>query len=515
MPRVHDLPESAISSIIQRARSRRIPGTNKFALVCQSWSSASSYAGDDEQLHLLLDLVELREQDLESSLAWLRQYGSCVTGMYISNIMEPSGCWPVLDQMLVTLQTFSSTLTHLELEGLDTLRSLAPLLRQLASLRHLSTSITYVDARDSAEASDHSFNMSEAAAPDLRQLCPHLVSLHLTMDPFWELQGVLYTTDTQLCSLLPVGLQQLHLTADYLVVDCRHLTELTALSALTLEVRDVEQPLELVGMSRLQQLRLWEPSLYGVDLVPLASKLACLWIPHHVDPPTMLQQLTGLTALAIKPLEAQFGQEEQPQANPLLSLTSLRHLHIFNGTWHDNIVCWMLDGISSIGSLRTLFVRGTLCEQALQLVGEVTQLTELGFLGGQLSATSQASLLKLSGLQRLTVDHTWVTAVNKELSTLQHLTELVVRHSPDRLDPLLLAPLSGLLPALQHVELRWSGGNWGQHQLLAKEMVPLPGVRTTFTHWKELRCQPTLHPRHTRPCPHLPGVQEVLPQVAT
>jgi hypothetical protein len=294
MRRLHDLPGPAITSIIQRARARRIPGTNKFAQVCQSWRDASTYAGDNEQLQLLLDLDNLQGDDLESALAWLRQHGSCVTGLYVSGIATP--CWSVMVQLLATPHTWSSTLTMLELDGRDTLVPLAPHLHQLPSLRHLTASMSCGAAEPHGQMMWGS-EMDQANPPDLRQQCPQLVSLDLELKRYTRTLDVAGHLDACLFSLLPVGLQQLHLRAASMRVDAAHLTQLTALGLLTLEAWAVEHALELMGMSRLQQLELWVINEGALDLVPLASKLVGVGSAMQVFPAATLRQLTRLTAL--------------------------------------------------------------------------------------------------------------------------------------------------------------------------------------------------------------------------
>jgi hypothetical protein len=517
MSRLHDLPGPAISSSIQRARARRIPGTNKFARVCQSWRDASVY-GDNEQLQLLLDLDNLQGDDLESALAWLRQHGGCVTDLYVSGIATP--CWSVMEQLLATPHTWSSTLTRLELEGSNALVPLAPHLHQLPSLQHLTASIIQ-------DVTDNGGQVQlDPDLPNLGQLCPQLSGLCLELS-YTGAHTISELEDDGLFTVLPVDLQRLHLTARGMVVDASPLTQLTALGHLTLEAWGLDNSMELLGMSRLQQLELWVTKIGGIDLVSLASKLVGVWSGMEVLPAATLSQLTGLTALACRACGSLEDEQERPVVNPLLGLASLRVLRIVH--MDDLSHHWLLEGLSSVSSLRSFSVIGPHREDVLAVVGKMTQLTGLELLAiacehplpssGQPSPSSWSSLQQLTGLQRLLFDRAWVSACDREqLAVLTQLTELVVRGlgAAERVDPRqLLAPLSGLLPTLQQVVCVHDGRSpspsrpWGDQP--AEEVVPspLPGVRVMLSKWSVRLNRATLRPRRTRACPHLPGVWEV------
>jgi hypothetical protein len=418
-----------------------------------------------------------------------------------------------MDQLLVAPNTFAPYLTRLELQGRDTLLDLAPYLQQLPALQHLGACITLkVGKRKGRFARASGRRVS--ALPDMDQLCPRLVSLHLTLNTLGVLGPTIVLVPSGLSRLLPLGLEQLHLAATGLMVDATHLTHLAALRHLTLAMTKVVHALELMDMTRLQQLELWH--LYGQDLVPLASKLVGVWESTDEISPATLSQLTGLTALHMRaPIT-----EQPPEVNPLLSLTSLRHLYIEELEVANS---WLLEGLSSLASLRSLELVGGYPPQVLDLVGQVTQLTSLNILlfvdGSCFDAKSSWVLQQLTGLQHLQVDQAWLEACSRVWGSLQQLTQLVVWQHEHMGDPLLtpeqlLAPLQGRGASLQHVVyLCWlPDGDGVSCEQPAQEVVPcpLPGVRLTLMCGSMPLSYAVVRPRPVRRCPHLPGVWEVI-----
>jgi hypothetical protein len=272
-----------------------------------------------------------------------------------------------------------------------------------------------------------------AAIPDLRELCPQLVSLQLIFQvqdgPRYRmsLDEELATTDEEaeqeeegagededlegegsirdrmvycrLGRLLPARLQQLQLkTADARSrpgVDCSLYTHLTALSSLTLDSVGMVNTEQLVGMSGLQQLKLRHIGGVVEDLPSLASKLVEVW-DCSISPAT-LRQLTGLTALALSAGQYYTAPNalrppKVPEVNPLLSLTSLRHLHIDSaypsgrppGCPRYTSNPWLLDGLDSLSNLRSMSIAGDSWLNMAEQVAAATQLTCLyaGFWSG-------------------------------------------------------------------------------------------------------------------------------------
>jgi hypothetical protein len=510
---MQSLPEPAICNIIKLARRRCIPGTNRYAKVCRLWRWASSYEEESEQLQLLLDLHNLQEAELKSCLAWIRQYGSCVTGLDVNGWRTP--CWTIMEQLLVAPCSFGAHLSRLELDGEDTLQPLALHLQQLPLLQHLRASITYRGQQQGEQEDGAHLQQYDATPADLTQLCPQLVSLNLRVDTIHREWCFTPPPHAWLSCLLPKGLQQLELYG--MTVDCAHLTQLTALQHLILGACGLRRPLELLGMSRLQEVELWQGGPVRTDPALLASKLVGLCCPHVYLPAATVRQLVNLTALTWRapdgPDPAQ--AEAVPEVNLLLSLTSLRRLILVGSNSR------VLEGLSSLSSLRSLEYRGDVGQEVLELVGQVTQLTSL-----QLSSTDVAHGLQgaksqmvqqLTGLQHLTIDQTWVVACGRELVALEQLTQLVVMQSegtPLLKPAALVVPLSSRPASLQHVVYRTMdpcrADDYPCDSRVEVVPSPLPGVRVTCAYCCKPLEQSLVRQCQLRPCPHLPGVMEVV-----
>jgi hypothetical protein len=243
------LPRPVLRSIVRKARSRCIPGTNSLALVCRAWHDASSFEEDQEQLQLLLDLDNLSAADLATSWAWLHLHGSCVTGLSISSEAQP--CWPAMEQLL-SPAIMGNQLTRLELLGKDTLVPLAPHLPRLPCLQYLRASIT-------AAAPEQHGNVSSVWAlraslreqpPDLGYLCPQLVNLHLTVNVerlTRPAPPAAPTAKDELSQLFPASLKELNLEGSMSGVDCGVLTHLTSLARLTISAQTITRIRHLKG----------------------------------------------------------------------------------------------------------------------------------------------------------------------------------------------------------------------------------------------------------------------------
>jgi hypothetical protein len=206
--------------------------------VCRAWHDASSFDDDQEQLRLLLDLDNLSAADLATSWAWLRLHGSCVTGLSISSEAQP--CWPAMEQLLLSPAIMGNQLTRLELLGKDTLVPLAPHLPRLPCLQYLGASITAGTVKQQGAWSlGWTCGENVYEAPDLGQLCPQLVGLHLTMDGRGMFDSAAFTAKHEFGQLLPVSLEELHLEGGRSDVNCRVLTHLTSLTRLTIDAQDI------------------------------------------------------------------------------------------------------------------------------------------------------------------------------------------------------------------------------------------------------------------------------------
>jgi hypothetical protein len=395
-------------------------------------------------------------------------------------------------------------------------------LQQLPLLQHLRASITYKVQQQDGPGGDAPVE-DESGPPNLHQLCPRLVTLHLavhTKSLPWPDNFML--PHAWLSCLLPERLQQLQLCATG--VDCAHLTHLSALRHLLMGDDGLQNHLELLGMSSLQQLVLFRSTPFAVDLVPLASKLVGLYGWDLGEGATTLTQLVKLTSLTCTapttPGQAQEGVV--PVANPLLSLTSLRHIGIVHVEEENST---MLQGLSSLASLLSLDMEGNLGAKVVDpKVGQVTQLTSLQMVtrGIQLDTSKSQMVQQLTLLQRLAIDQVWLETCGGKLGVLQQLTQLVVHQNHLALlqTPAALVALLSPQPAsLQHVvyvtrdPCTHDGHGLPSTSRVEVEPSPLPGVRMTFAY----RCHPldqyNMWPGLLCPCLHLPGVMEVLPQV--
>jgi hypothetical protein len=211
--------------------------------VCHAWRNASNLKEDDEHLQLSLHLDDLDEADLATSLAWLQCHGSCVTGLSVSSSLRP--CWSVMEQTLVAPALCSSQLTRLELVASDTLLPLAPHLPKLPCLQLLQASIT---ARVQQQQQQEGLALFCTSAgghvdelPDIGELCPQLVRLHLNVQDGSRGVPTLATllagppiVEHRLSQLLPSNLQELRLVARELRLDCADLLLLTAVTKLSI-----------------------------------------------------------------------------------------------------------------------------------------------------------------------------------------------------------------------------------------------------------------------------------------
>jgi hypothetical protein len=546
---VRDLPGPVVRSIVSRARGRLIPGTNRFAAVCRSWRDETSSGNDEEGLQPLLCVHQVQPGDLEACLAWLQQHGGCVTSLSVTgpdrSYWPDEGlhglCWPFFSRLLVAPTAFGPHLTRLELQGKDTLLPLAPHLQQLPALQHLgaSTTMKYMFKKKGFFCRNADRGKRAARLPDLEQLCPQLVSLHLTVhNQLCDNGSRYYAVDARLSDLLPVGLQRLHLAGDWACIremDCARLTHLTALDHLTLQGVIMTHQEHLAGMSRLQKLELWRSEIHPAHLPSLASKLVGYWGYGSTLCPGMLCQLTALTALAFTPCECNHGTGPEPAVNPLLSLASLRHLFISFEFLHANTL--FLEGLGGLSSLRSLRISGALGPSVLEQVAGATQLTHLG-LGFWSNdplpdADGPQVLQQLTGLQRLDIHSHYLVSQAEVLTALQQLTHLVVMQASNpphgapkvKLEDV-CAAVAGRLPKLQKlVSMDWGGRDlkqasrfFGLYGEGLDKVVPspLPGVQVLrgTLHMRDpgdmSEHAALLRPRQTRPCPHLPGVLEVV-----
>jgi hypothetical protein len=208
--------------------------------------------------------------------------------------------------------------------------------------------------------------------------------------------------------------------------------------------------------------------------------------------------------------------ETPPGESPLTALTSLKSLLIVSNGGS------MLEGLSSVSSLRNLDIVGIREATAVTQLGQLTQLTGLHMLAWSrppvLDALKAKSLQQLMGLSILQLDQSAFLACGRVLGELPHLKILFVRRGaldpPEKLTAEELgAPLQGHPCSLQHLVYFWTLLNSQPQEPQEVVPSPLPGVRVTF-------CSSSTTPRYVtyalgpmRPCPHLLGVWELGPDV--
>jgi hypothetical protein len=520
-----DLPGPAVRRIIQLARRRRIPGTNRFAAVCRAWNEASTGAvGEDqeeEQLQLSLHLDLLREAQLTSAFSWLQRHGGCVTGLRIQGMDTPR--WPFMQQVL---EAPTVHLTHLDVMGADTLLCLAPHLQQLPSLQHLGASIHH-EKNGKTHTACWGAQERVENPPDMRLLCPQLTSLHLHVDTLRKCTFYIMGNEPPyagLSTLLPLGLLQLRLTGKDMALDCNLVPHLTALDQLSLKVDAVSDLECLLGMTQLQRLVLEADSLWDLiwwevdaDLALFASKLVKCGSNHDLPFPAVTH-LSQLTALSLKVTDS---IDSWGEVNGLLSLTSLRHLSVQYIAQQDDEedvddVQWLLQCLDNLGSLRSLSLLYDCPPQCLVEVWWLTQLTALCLEGDPLEDDSVLDGLQaLVGLRSLQVKQTWVAACSRQFVALQQLTRLVIceQQSVGVCTPFreMLAPLVGQCGSLKHVWCACRDESKGGPPPRDLVPSPLPGVQVTIAGllpWPQDAMPPQHLPRLT---PHLPGVFELVP----
>jgi hypothetical protein len=232
MTTFEDLPAPAVRLITRAARTRVIPGTNRYAKVCRRWRDAAIDSEDQEQLQLLLALEGLPADTAASE--WLERHGACVTYLHIT--YDPATA-PLFQQLpLSTAQLVG--LVRLEVDGPDSLVALAPALPQLVGLTHLRASFgldPWETSNPGATAGTNAPGQQMQVLPCLQQLCPGLKSLHLNLS-----SRCCVFADASVGERLPAALEQLciHGSGGGVLghpLNCAALTSLSALRRLSLQ----------------------------------------------------------------------------------------------------------------------------------------------------------------------------------------------------------------------------------------------------------------------------------------
>jgi hypothetical protein len=502
MTTIDDLPAPAVRLITRYARTRRIPGTNRFAQLCRSWRDAALDSDALEQLQLLLALEGLPADTVTTTSSWLAQHGGCVASLHIT---YNSGTVALFQQLPLSSAPLVN-LARLEVDGPDSLVALAPALPQLVALTHLRASVALMRVEGSAPGDKQGMFSIRGVPledpPSLQQLCPGLKSLHLATRC-----GKLWV-EAPVAQLLPHLLEQLNVNGSSgAVVHSAALTPFTSLRSFTLYGGELVDPDLLLAMPGLEEVNLCQADIRGGPQSFIADWLASglCTAPEH---------LTKLTGLRIVP---------DPVIPPSL-LTALRGLRELDATlcWPGASACvQQLSGLSCLGHL-SLGIAGE-TEGALSALSSVQQLTCLcvSTLGGGVSRSTWAALLpNLTQLRVLGVTKQLLLegGLAAEVACLTQLQCLYVEDPAAGWDPAATgAEVAPHLPELSQCSslkavLCWAW-NINREQAAAPMWQYVHQGRLHLSCWHKWRDAAeeglVVCPR---PCPHLPGVWELQQQ---
>jgi hypothetical protein len=530
------LPAPAVRLITRLARSRRIAGTNRYALITRAWRDAAKDDPAEEQLDLLLPLPAASPPDGEGLLPaaitrafkWLEVYGGTVVTLQVT--YDTSAAW-AFQQLPVATAPFTS-LARLEVDGPDSLVDVAPALPHLVRLTRLRASISLLRTKTSSGLLVQTvFGLRGAPLlelPSLQGSCPCLKSLHLgllctqhitSVDSYWLPQ-----CDARLRDLLPDNLEQLHLEAHsqtFIGLPCASLTSLGYMQTLTLSGMNTDNLNLLLEMPGLQQLHMGWAGCQADGgtgfLNGWMSKGLCT-VPDH------LTKLTGARLIS-----------DPVSAEPLLPyLTNVQQLTVILGR-ADGVP--LLRQVTTTSSLRHLQLKIMSAQRGpaalVSALGSMQQLTCLTVDAGvdnfipcgpwhaeEVRCSWAQALQQLTQLRVLAVPLELLQAgMAAELTSLVLLQCLYVHSgsAPAQVLEQVAGCLRALPSSLQAV-LCWPRGTLSgfdhNTRLVVPEGSPLGGVHISFWHgWRTAAQQGlVLVPR---PCPHLPGVWELQQEAAT
>jgi hypothetical protein len=512
MTTIDDLPASAVRLITRFARTRRIPGTNRFARVCRSWRGAAIDSADAEQVQLLLALEGLSPDTVTTTRQWLAQHGACVTSLDITYDPETS---PLFEQLPLATAPLVG-LARLEVDGPDSLVALAPALPQLVALTHLRASIGVVCMDDGPQTEAQGVFAAEGAPledpPCLQQLCPGLKSLHL--DISCEYTEGLRWVEAPMEELLPDHLEQLHMhgTPQFVMVPCAALAPFTLLRRLTLKSMCVGDPDELLAMPGLAEVDMLGTRCY----VGGSSQMSATWLREGRC--TAKQHLAKLTYMRIM-----YQQHGPPSAAPsLATLSGLRKLEVCSLGPGAAACVHQLSSLSRLQSLSLDFYATAASDAAavLSAVSSVQQLTPLFVYTSSISVPRSTWAALLPHLPQLRV-----LGVSKQLlegglaDEVHLLTQLqclyVSSDSPhEEVAAVTCASLTPYLPVLSKCSslkaVLYYRYAWDGHPAAQPLWEYVHQGRLHLSGWHKWR-----HAAEEgrvvwpRPCPHLPGVWEL------
>lgn len=548
---IHDLPLIVLKDILLQARGRPIPGTNRFAAVCGAWRGESPT--EENELQLYLDKAAVKGKQLQRVTEWLAQHGEGVAAVEL-----PITTWGFVRATL-GFPGLSSSLQRLDIRGTNTLVGLLAAQVQLPNLQHLTACLSQDQAWqvDPALVLLEEGQQATGTLHPLQQACPGLKELFLQVNCEWGhmQQPTFSNMDALLPRLLPPTLQRLCLEStagvdDVLITPHLALGDLTALQHLELRHFRITDPTSFLSLPAQCTLRLAECFTWHADLptprhwLPLRERLTAVTLDIIDGDAAVVPQLTRLTSLWVNSSEWEEGMEL-----PLAGLSALRQLHLEAdrvGRPEERVQQALLQ-VTDTSSLQHLSLATFGCGSPalLAAVGALTQLTFLclsmdervqakaagavqGPPGQQQGQVGDAQLVDglprgplwalhdLVGLQQLQLSEMhllWYPAT--WLSHLTQLTLLVVHlNIKQGRDVVLSSRMASVVSRLQ-----------GSHPASLKQLVlylqgapvsdvvpsPLPGVSVG------VRPDPNgdgfavpRAPRAMQPCPHLPGLGELL-----
>jgi hypothetical protein len=562
-----DLPAEALQHIISKARSRHIGGTNGYASVSKSWQQASSEE-DQEQLRLLVDVSQMSEEQLDSAAEWLGQYGQQVVTMDLCHgkyTNDKEALQPAMQQLFqaaVLREALTSVvlyINHSQYHTCDTLGDLMNLGLQLPNLQHLEASTDLATTWGSNILVATAKQLKAGRPPPMQRLFPALTSLSLDLVPRHDCHE---KWDSLLPAVLPNTLQQLQLTSGNahprmdLAMDVNknlsHLPRLRRLGLAYLLLCGQGVPTQVEEL-QLHFCTMWGPEVGEDAYAVFADKLSRLGeMSEDMECWKEMGVMSKLTAYCSR----ECGPEAFPDSPLAQHLPHLQKLHLSGVDPELQPVAEQLSGLSS---LRSVCFRGHVEDGLLEGLAQVTQLTSLdvadlrqpaplpqqppprrgsgrgrrGAQGrrgrgrgrGRGSGQDQAPrepgaissmLQQLTGLRQLAVSEEVLLEQGPWLPCLTQLTLLAVGVQVKQVEdmPLWWETISSQLhpwlaarPAsLRHLSFM------GQHSTFTYSILPspVPGLGVMCAPVEPGSCWPEQQFRLVQPCPHLPGVMEVL-----
>jgi hypothetical protein len=360
-----------------------VPGTNKFAVISRAWRDASE--DDDQQLQLHLHLAALNDQQLQRSEQWLVQHGRTVTALEVDGAYHSQPTWRVVHTVLSS-PGVGSSLQRLCIQGSNSLVGLLAAKVQLPHLQHLTAWISqHMEWQADADVVMlANGNQAAGVVHPLHQACPGLMQLrlHLSVDhmPWLQQQprAMFSSVDDLLPRLLPPTLQRLCLSCDgpYSIHPGTALGHITALRQMELHRFELVNPGSLLQLPSQCTFGLFENTIThqpGSMTTPDQRVL----IFQRVTAMELDSSSADLASLAYLPRLARLSIVFYCGSTvlPLAGMTALQQLKMVS--WGRRWVQESLLQATSCSNLRHLVLSPCDDEETVSAVGALTQLTFL------------------------------------------------------------------------------------------------------------------------------------------